>query len=152
MLPKRTELPILFGQIHNGIWVDQSIHMKKISVPNFLYPRWRFMGKEVRSMFVNKIMEKPLYRAWSNINERKLVDEVQSYDGCFVIRQSRSDGRPSVHSWGLAIDINAETNRLGVIGDMNLNLVKCFTDAGFIWGGSWKSVKDFMHFQYVMED
>jgi hypothetical protein len=52
----------------------------------------------------------------------------------------------SLHSWGLAIDINAATNRFGGKPTMSAELVKCFTDAGFDWGGVWSN-PDGMHFQ-----
>jgi len=151
MIPKRSQLSAQFGEIHNGIWIDQATHLKKIMLPAFLLNRWCYAGKAVRSMLINKVMEKPLYNSWSRINERNLAEHIHSYDGCFVIRPSRSDQRPSVHSWALAIDVNASSNRLGTRGDMNYELVKCFTDSGFVWGGEWKK-PDPMHFQYVMED
>ncbi len=52
----------------------------------------------------------------------------------------------SLHSWGIAIDVNAAWNGLNKEPVLSAGFVKCFTDAGFEWGGTWKR-KDGMHFQ-----
>lgn len=52
----------------------------------------------------------------------------------------------SLHSWGLAIDFNAAWNGFGKTPTMSPELVKCFTDAGLDWGGTW-SRPDGMHFE-----
>jgi hypothetical protein len=52
----------------------------------------------------------------------------------------------SLHSWGIAVDVNAFSNGLGKEPTLSAGFVKCFTDAGFDWGGVWKR-KDGMHFQ-----
>jgi hypothetical protein len=52
----------------------------------------------------------------------------------------------SLHSWGLAIDVNAFENGLNQTPKLSAGFVKCFTDAGFDWGGTWQR-KDGMHFQ-----
>lgn len=54
----------------------------------------------------------------------------------------------SIHSYGLAIDINWDTNPVGKRGDMPDYVVVLFKKYGWTWGGDWKSPKDPMHFQY----
>jgi hypothetical protein len=88
----------------------------------------------------------PLMQAFSNIIDRGLIDELKTWDGCFNVRKKRGLKSMSLHSWGIAIDINATWNGLGKEPTMSNRLVKCFTDCGFEWGGTWTR-KDGMHFQ-----
>ena len=87
-----------------------------------------------------------LEAALTNIVTRGLVDQLRSWDGCFNIRPMRGGTNYSLHSWGVAIDINAATNRMGTIGDMSGEMVACWTDAGWDWGGDWDR-PDPMHYQ-----
>lgn len=97
-------------------------------------------------IYCNKDIKGNLIDALQNIYDRNLDHLVKSYDGCFNIRRSKGGADYSVHSWGLAIDINATTNGYGKDPQMDLELVKCFTDAGFEWGGYWRK-PDGMHFE-----
>jgi hypothetical protein len=97
-------------------------------------------------MYAHEMMEAPLRRAFQNIMDRGLADEFVTFDGCLSIRQMTGGGGYSTHSWALAIDINAEWNRYGQEPNMSPEFVKCFTDAGFEWGGTWRT-PDGMHFQ-----
>lgn len=72
--------------------------------------------------------------------------------GCFAPRAKRVNGELSVHSWGAAVDINADTNPLGMDGVLRRDIpdtwVVEFEKRGWVWGGRWKK-PDAMHFQYV---
>jgi len=57
----------------------------------------------------------------------------------------------SIHSYGLAIDINWDTNPVGKRGDMPDYVVALFEKHGWSWGGRWKSPLDFMHFEYYKQ-
>ncbi len=97
-------------------------------------------------IYCNKDLVAPLERALRNVIQRGLAKEIKTWDGCFNIRNKRGLSSLSLHSWAIAIDINAAWNALGKVPTMSAALVKCFTDAGFDWGGTWKR-KDGMHFQ-----
>ena len=75
------------------------------------------------------------------------------YGGCFVGRYNRlagNFGAPSRHAWGMAIDINTDTNPQGGVPQMNCAVVRIFRKWGFAWGGNfWPA--DGMHFEYVGE-
>jgi hypothetical protein len=102
-----------------------------------------------RRIYCNYDMVACLEQAFRNIINRDLQDHVKTWDGCFNIRNIRGGKTWSLHSWGIAIDINAAWNGLGKTPQMSLELVKCFTDAGFHWGGNWQR-KDGMHFQLAI--
>jgi hypothetical protein len=92
-----------------------------------------------------------LREVFAEIAVSGLADEIHSFDGCFCPRYKRRTVRalPSVHCWGIALDLNAATNRQGTTGDMSRSLVALFRSHGFKWGGDWKGrYRDPMHFQY----
>lgn len=97
-------------------------------------------------IYCNNALRAPLERALRNIMERGLAQELKTWDGCYIVRNARGLSSWSMHSWGLAIDLNAATNRLGAKPTLSAAFVKCFTDVGFDWGGGW-SRPDGMHFQ-----
>lgn len=76
-----------------------------------------------------------------------LIDRSQ-YGGCYVARTILWDptNPPSMHAWGLAIDLNVSTNRYGARPTMDPRIVAIFEKWGFSWGGRWKT-PDGMHFE-----
>ena len=97
-------------------------------------------------IYCNNDFITPLTKAFKNIIDRKLTLQIKTWDGCFNIRAKKGGLSPSLHSWGLAVDINAAWNGFDKPSTMSAELVKCFTDAGFDWGGVWQKI-DAMHFQ-----
>ncbi len=72
--------------------------------------------------------------------------------GCWNPRFKRANGKElSVHSWGLAVDLNADTNPMGdkLVTDMPAGFVAAFKDQGFTWGGEFSGKKDAMHMQWL---
>ncbi len=104
------------------------------------------IGAVPARIYCNRDLVKPLLRAFHNIRDAGLADEIKTWDGCFQIRNKRAGRTASLHSWGLAVDVNAAWNRLGMKPTMPLNLVLCFLEAGFDWGGEW-TTPDGMHMQ-----
>lgn len=104
------------------------------------------IGAIPKRLYCNKDMIEPLSKAFANLIKTGKVNELKTFDGCFNIRKKRGAESPSLHSWGVAIDINAAWNGFGKKPTLSKDFVKCFTDAGFDWGGSWVK-PDAMHFQ-----
>lgn len=78
-----------------------------------------------------------------------LKSAVQTYGGCFAYRPKRLGTKPSTHAWGIALDLNPNTNAMGTAGNMDPRLIELFEGYGFAWGGRWAGKnKDPMHFQY----
>jgi len=105
------------------------------------------IGVIPKRIYCNKDMVRPLFNAFENLIMRGFVSELKTWDGCFNIRKMRGLQSMSLHSWGVAVDLNAFENGLGKEPKLSAGFVKCFTDAGFDWGGLWKSRPDGMHFQ-----
>ncbi len=104
------------------------------------------IGVIPKRIYCNRDMVAPLTQAFTNLISRGFVSELKTWDGCFNIRKKRGLSSMSLHSWGIAIDVNAFENGLNQTPKLSPGFVKCFTDAGFDWGGTWKR-KDGMHFQ-----
>jgi hypothetical protein len=106
----------------------------------------------------HRIVAEAIQGALTEIRNARLsrfVDTQNSnrYGGCFVGRYNRlagNFGAPSRHAWGMAIDINTNTNPQGGVPQMNCAVVRIFRKWGFAWGGNfWPA--DGMHFEYVGE-
>ena len=101
-----------------------------------------------RKIYMNKDMWIPLDEAFRNLIKFGLQDELKTWDGCFNIRPQRGSSVPSIHSWGVAVDVNAAWNGLGKVPTLSPLFVRAFKMAGFDWGGDWKGKRiDGMHFQ-----
>lgn len=90
-----------------------------------------------------------------------------AYDvGAYSWRPMATSGNRSHHSYGIAIDINLNENYMikngKVIAGSCWNpasnpysigpdsaVVRAFQKRGWVWGGTWKSSKDYMHFSYT---
>lgn len=104
------------------------------------------IGVIPKKLYCNKDLVEPLKKAFKNLIDTNYVNELKTWDGCFNIRKKRGLASMSLHSWGIAIDVNAAWNGLNKTPQLSAGFVKCFTDAGFEWGGSWARL-DGMHFQ-----
>ena len=104
------------------------------------------IGVIPKRIYCNKDMVEPLSKAFANLIKTGHVNELKTWDGCFNIRQKRGAVTKSLHSWGVAIDVNAAWNPMGKDPKLSRGFVKCFKDAGFDWGGDW-DYPDAMHFQ-----
>jgi hypothetical protein len=104
------------------------------------------IGVIPKRLYCNKIIVGPLSQAFTNLIDREFVKELKTFDGCFNVRRKRGLKSLSLHSWGIAVDVNAAWNGLGKEPTLSEGFIKCFTDAGFDWGGTWTR-KDGMHFQ-----
>jgi hypothetical protein len=120
---------------------DEGKYMVMFDVPTNLE-----IGVIPKRIYCNKALVEPLTLVFNNLINRGFVKELKTWDGCFNIRNKRSLNSQSLHSWGIAVDVNAAWNGLNKVPTLSSGFVKCFTDAGFDWGGTWTR-KDGMHFQ-----
>ena len=83
------------------------------------------------------------------VRQEGLDSEIFTVGDVYNFRSKRSSGKLSMHCWGIALDINPETNILGTRGCMPDELVRLFGKFGFQWGGSLCGrLRDPMHFQF----
>lgn len=114
------------------------------------------IGVIPKKIYCNKDLVLPLQQAFQNLIDTGRVSELKTWDGCFNIRKKRGLSSMSLHSWGIAIDMNSSDNQLGKSYDQLIKegkkpfseeFLQCFRDAGFDCGGDWKNRPDRMHFQ-----
>lgn len=129
---------------------NESKFMTVLDVPTELE-----IGFIPKKVYCNKAMSGPLLKAFKNLIETGHVKELNTWAGCFNIRSKRGASSMSLHSWGIAIDMNPSDNQFKKTREQMIatgrkpfsdGFVKCFKDAGFDWGGDWKT-PDMMHFQ-----
>jgi hypothetical protein len=146
----REQLEATYGVPIGCNWGGESKFMVMYTLPATIF-NWvnTASGKPLKRMYVNKDMIPALDQALDNIFKRGLIDQLKTFDGCFMVRSVRGDPSVwSIHSYGLAIDLNAATNVLGQEPTLSPELVQAFKDAGFSWGGDFTR-KDGMHMQYA---
>ncbi|GAB2868821.1 M15 family metallopeptidase [Nocardioides pacificus] len=68
------------------------------------------------------------------------------YAGCYYPRFIANSTSLSLHSFGIAVDLNVPGNGRGTKGEIDRTVVSIFKKWGFAWGGDW-SWTDPMHFE-----
>lgn len=149
----RSEAEDRYGEIVNNKWPREAQFCSVFKIPQSIAKTWinSYTGAGTNKIYINEDMADPLEKALELVEARGLIYELKTFDGCYSVRDVR--GVPGVFSWhsyGLALDVNARTNKLGTPGNLSLDLVYCFKEAGFMWGGDFHRL-DPMHFQWGLD-
>jgi hypothetical protein len=118
-------------------------------------PAWRRRNIVTRTVPIlgavtcHRALVAPLARALGRLERRGLARLVDpgDYAGCHAPRRIPGLGSPSLHAWGLAIDLNATENPQGRRPRQDRRLVHALEREGFTWGGRWPTAPDGMHFE-----
>lgn len=144
-----------FGDIYSYIQSDHSLEARwqteslgLISLPFPLPLSWD-KSQSVIKMRCHKLTSPIFTAVFNKIQSVGLQSRVTSFGGCFSFRPQRTGTRLSAHAWGIAIDLNPETNQQGTGGNLDPAIIAIFREAGFEWGGNWQGKRrDPMHFQF----
>lgn len=102
------------------------------------------------SVTCHRVLLPQLYGALAEVERTGLAGlvDAQEFGGCYVPRFIDRDPTRgvSLHTWGIAVDLNVATNQLGTAGQMDPRVVAIFARWGFAWGGTWQR-PDPMHFE-----
>jgi hypothetical protein len=119
-------------------------------------PRW--VEKKIVTTTVPVLGEVTCHRklipqlrgAMEELESAGLASTIHSFAGCFAARNVLGSPSASIshHSWGIAIDVNADTNPFARPPSQDPALVALMESWGFTWGGDW-IVPDGMHFEYL---
>jgi peptidoglycan hydrolase-like protein with peptidoglycan-binding domain len=112
-------------------------------------------GGKLVSVTLHEKMVPIMKACLEDARKKDLLKHIKTFDAMYpgFVRNKRDaitgkelqPPQPSVHSWGIAFDINPNPRP----GKVHPDLVKHFKDWGFTWGGDFSSNFDPMHFQYA---
>jgi hypothetical protein len=151
--PKQSDCLRLFGNPTSAGWSSQ--HLVPVAIPFQMH----MDEVPVHSISINKIAAASLSRVLTTIwnacdhqqtNVGKCGCEV--FSGSFAVRPIRGGKAMSMHSFGLAIDIDAPRNGLAepasrTFFQSDSVVVRAFKSERWTWGGDWRGRRDAMHFQ-----
>jgi hypothetical protein len=107
-----------------------------------------FLGKEV---LFHKEAAPWLKKVAQEIQKNKIryrINDAQTFNW----RVKTTGYGQSLHSYGIAIDINPSQNPYSFSGQLVTNMprkfINIFKKYGFYWGGDWQGFKDPMHFEW----
>lgn len=117
------------------------IHLSNPVIPSAIYVNREFAGD----------VDIWLYE----LHNQGLLAEIKTWDGCFNIRKKRGINALSLHAFGLAVDINAAHNPLGLTREQAIARGLRPFSQRFIevsrqfmeCGADWVNRPDGMHFQ-----
>jgi len=144
-----------FGDIFQYILSDHTLDprwqaefLTRIELPFKLPLSWD-KSRLVDQMTCHKLVAPILMSVFTQLATTALQQKLTSFGGCFAFRPQRTGTKLSTHAWGIAIDLNPESNAQGTAGSMDAGVIAIFKQAGFTWGGDWKGRdRDPMHFQF----
>jgi D-alanyl-D-alanine carboxypeptidase len=144
-----------FGDIFDYIREDhmldprwQTEMLESVPLPFPILLPWD-KSRSVRRISCHKLLAQRCAYVFAQIQNAGLQSKITSYGGCFSFRPQRTGTRLSAHAWGIALDLNPESNAQGAAGNMDASVIAIFKGAGFTWGGDWQGrICDPMHFQF----
>ena len=124
-----------------------------VEIP-FPYPML-YEGRKVRKSRCHRKVRDSLLRILTNIGDRwsnhpEIMEEAEDYGGIYCFRRMRGGSALSLHSWGIAIDLDPDDNgnqvSWPVAADMPIQIMEEFAREGWISAGAFWG-RDAMHFQ-----
>lgn len=120
----------------DAAWVAQYIRTEEVPV--------------LGAVTCHVVMLPRLRGALADIERAGLAPTIDTRDfgGCYAPRFiERNPARGlSLHTWGIAVDLNVTGNQVGTPGTMDPGVIAIFQRWGFVWGGLWSN-PDPMHFE-----
>lgn len=121
---------------------------------DFPFPTY-YGGKVVTRSRCHRKVRDSLLRALTMIgqqhgHDRAVMEEAEDYGGIYNFRPKRGASSLSLHSWGIAIDLDADDNSFRASwplqADMPLEIMEAFAREGWLSAGAFWGY-DAMHFQ-----
>lgn len=149
------EIIATFGNVQRFIRRDGSLfvgweveNMVHVEIPFPLVLAWD-TSKSITRFSCHKKLADIFAAVFQELLTSGLHTRLVTFGGCFAYRPQRASHKLSTHAWGIAIDLNPESNRMGTNGAMHSEIIDLFGKHGFYWGGYFKEERrDPMHFQF----
>ena len=146
---------------------EASKNMVTITIKVWKYDKNGELYSSKASLTINKNLQADVQAIFNEIYESDEKFPIKSVGG-YNFRKMAASSSLSHHSYGTAIDINPDENYMIRVKDNKViagtlyepgknkysmpadgSVVKAFKKHGWIWGGDWKSSKDYMHFSFL---
>jgi hypothetical protein len=127
-------------------------NMTVYDVPESIEKLNGFIPKKI---YCHKKFVLPLTLWFQDMASTGVIKEINSFGGCFNIRNKRGASTLSIHAFGMAVDFNASHNPLGLtkaqaiarglkpLSDKFDEVARKYVDCGI----DWKTRPDGMHYQ-----
>lgn len=125
---------------------SQPSFVRNLIMMEFPYPL-EYLDAPITHCTVHRLAGPNLWAALSLIQERGLQGEFKRYAGVYCYRPKRGVQQMSMHAFGIAIDGDAEKYPLGSADRYPDEVIECFRQFGWFYGGDFSGRKDPMHFQ-----
>jgi len=102
-----------------------------------------------REIKIHKHFRPLLHDAFFELEKLGLQNEIKSFFHCYQLFSLHESPVLSVHSWGVAIDLNAKENPTGSIGRWSDDFIRVMLKNGIHCGQGWTGVREPMHFSMV---
>jgi hypothetical protein len=136
------EIKQIFGDANADGFEAQMIKSFELAYP------LHYAGKPVTHAHCHHLLIENFQQAFQQIKDKGLIDQVTNYGGIYQVRSKRGQKKLSTHSWGIAIDLEPDKYPLKSKNRFSDEVIQIFKDAGFVYGGDFKSRLDPMHFQF----
>lgn len=153
--------PMKKGPVPDPKW--QANYLVRVKTPFTMF----YAGKPIKSgILINKNCKDAFLFAmnavWTEAKQKQATIDawkVSVFSGSYAHRLMRGGNKPSMHSFGCALDHYAEQNGLGDFTPFfkpDHPLTRAYLSAGATWGGDWNGNKkimderrpDGMHYQF----
>jgi hypothetical protein len=155
----RQELESRYGKIIRSdsgrlVWPNETHWMRTIAIPKCAHHIVNSAsGKPWQTVYINADAMRPLIDVIELLHVRDLLKEIKTFDGCFSVRYVRGrEGIPSLHCYGIAIDLNAEEMPLGSPSKWSEKFIRTWKEKGWQCGKDFATRIDAQHFQYFGDE
>lgn len=150
MLTTEKRLTERYGDPYNKA-AFQAKNILTWTLPEWMREIWPpYDGKPVRRISLNRAIIPHLEAVMSDLIAKDLVSELETYNGAYIFREQRGSKSLSLHSFGIALDFNSATNRLGGTVTFSAAFLAVWRAHGWTCGADFNGSRvDGMHFEYT---